>query len=102
MQILNTTQFRETQDLLGDGFDEFLAVFIQELTNAITKLSTGSDNNHLISHSQKSSCALLGAESLSDIFRQIEEQAKNVEDISALVELLPNELEKLKSELNNC
>jgi HPt (histidine-containing phosphotransfer) domain-containing protein len=87
--------------LMEDGFEAFLSVFLSELDKD-TKIIQVSKDFELIAlkaHSQKSSCALLGAQTLSETFAKIEQLARTEQTADEWVEKLPDLLAQVKQAL---
>ena len=101
MTTLNLSKYQETKDLLGEKFAEFLSLFISELEIAVHTMSSASADITLIAHSQKSTCALIGAVALSEKFQQIKLSSTDGKDVSSDINALSALVDALKIELNS-
>jgi HPt (histidine-containing phosphotransfer) domain-containing protein len=97
--MIDTKKFTDTKELMGESFDDFLQLFFTELESDIQTIATTDDMQtiHLKAHSQKSSCRLVGATALSDLFLQIEQLAKQNERVDNLIAQLPDLLNQTKT-----
>jgi HPt (histidine-containing phosphotransfer) domain-containing protein len=99
--MIDLAKLTQTKELMEDGFDDFLQVFFSELESDIHTIQNTNDFAliALKAHSQKSSCALLGVISLSELFLQIEQLARDEQDVTEYVKQLPDLLTKTKQKL---
>jgi HPt (histidine-containing phosphotransfer) domain-containing protein len=99
--MIDKEKFLATKELMGESFDDFLQLFFSELENDIEIIKNANDFETIIlkSHSQKSSCGLLGATKLQEIFANIEQLAKDNQNTDDLVAKLPESLTQLKQNL---
>ncbi|SMN16669.1 hypothetical protein CRYPA_391 [uncultured Candidatus Thioglobus sp.] len=95
--MIDKQKFQEIKEIMGDGFDDFIKLFLQELQADIDILQHTADFDiiHLKAHSQKSSCLLMGAIELADIFLHIEQLAKDKKNVVKLIDKLPVLLKKI-------
>ncbi len=82
--VIDQTKLQALRDLMGDSFAMLIDTFITDTSTTLTTLrSELAANNvqeiHRLAHSLKSSSANLGANSLSDIAKQLELEAKNTD-----------------------
>lgn len=101
--MIDKEKFSATKEMMGDAFGEFLEIFFTELEGDVKSILNTSDNEiiHLKAHSQKSSCALLGAATLKDMFEKIEERAKTNQEVKDLKSQLPELLTQTRHLLQN-
>jgi HPt (histidine-containing phosphotransfer) domain-containing protein len=99
--MIDKEKFIATKELMGDSFDDFLKLFFSELENDINIIQNTSDNKTITlkAHSQKSSCGLLGAIELQDVFYKIEQLTKEGKNANELILQLPILLQKTKQNL---
>lgn len=100
--MIDKEKFAQTRELMGDAFDDFLQLFVSELEKDILEITNTDDTSiiQLKAHSQKSSCGLLGATNLSEIFLNIETLAQNNQNSAELVKQLPELLKQTKNEID--
>ncbi len=89
--MIDQEKFDEMKELIGGEFEAFIQLFLSELQKDIDIIINTKDVKiiKLKAHSQKSSCALLGAVQLSNIFLQIEQLASQNKETQILVDQLP-------------
>jgi HPt (histidine-containing phosphotransfer) domain-containing protein len=99
--MIDKEKFLATKELMGESFDDFLQLFFSELENDIKIIKNADDFETIAlkAHSQKSSCGLLGATQLQEIFANIEQLAKDNQNTDDLVAKLPESLTQLKQNL---
>jgi HPt (histidine-containing phosphotransfer) domain-containing protein len=99
--MIDKEKFSATKELMGESFDDFLQLFFSELENDIKIIKNADDFETIVlkAHSQKSSCGLLGATQLQEIFANIEQLAKDNQNTDDLVAKLPESLTQLKQNL---
>jgi len=99
--VLDQQKFNEIKDLMGDGFGDFVKLFLSELRKDIDTIMDTEDVSviKLKAHSQKSSCGLIGVSELSGVFLEIEELANQSKRSQTLIDKLPELFLQLEREL---
>jgi HPt (histidine-containing phosphotransfer) domain-containing protein len=99
--MIDKEKFLATKELMGESFDDFLQLFFSEFENDIKIIKNADDFETIVlkAHSQKSSCGLLGATKLQEIFANIEQLAKNNQSSDELISKLPQLLQATKEDI---
>ncbi len=108
MARLNMSQIDELKDLMEDAFADLVETYICDCEEKISRLGDALDASDAplsaeISHSLKGSSANICAEDLSDLFKAIEDQARqdNLSQIPQPFSAVRDEYQQVKGELQS-
>ena len=106
MSHLNISQIEELKDIMEDSFNDLIMTYLNDSDTKMTALkeaisSTDSDQVAELAHSLKGSSANICAESLSALFKKIEDsgRAQELNDVPQVFEKTEQEFLLVKEQL---
>jgi len=106
---INFTKLDEMKSVMGDVFIQLIPAYLEQSDEMITEMPSLLDNSEMetlerYAHSMKSSSLNVGAETLSEIARELEDTTRNKgnsDTLSEMISAITAEYAKVKAELNN-
>ena len=105
---VNASVFDEVREVMGDDFNELLSAYVSSMNDILQKLPQSCHDSDLqeaqrMAHSMKSASANIGAERLSTMARQLENQTRkgNLEQAQSQLAELDSEFRRVHRYLDN-